>query len=89
MIDEVPELVNLEKISSDDIETALNLFQQINQQADNAEFSDLIEILTEIGQAHDARTDFDLSDQIIQQLRHVDFGQLNEVLASHYLTSGK
>jgi len=89
MIDEIPELVNLEKISSDDIETNLNLFQQINQQADNAEFSDLIEILPEIGQAHDARTDLDLSDQIIQQLRHLDFGQLNEVLASHYLTSGK
>ncbi|MCS5612528.1 MAG: DEAD/DEAH box helicase family protein, partial [Candidatus Poribacteria bacterium] len=89
MIDEMPELVNLEKISSDDIETNLNLFQQINQQADNAEFSDLIEILTEIGQAYDARTDFDLSDHIIQQLRHLDFGQLNEVLASHYLTSGK
>ena len=87
MIDETPELVNLEKISSDDIKTNLNLFQQINQQADNPGFSNLIEILTEIRQAHHQRTDLDLSDQIIQQLRHLDFGQLNQVVSDHYLAN--
>jgi len=52
VIDEMPDLVNVEKISSSDIEQNIGLFQQLVETESNQDLDDVIDVLYQLEKAH-------------------------------------
>ena len=84
VIDEMPDLVNVEKISFSDIEQNRELFQQLVETETSQGLENVIDFLAQLEEAHDQRQDIQLSHDWIHKLNHIDFEELNQVVVDYY-----
>ncbi|HIC18853.1 TPA: hypothetical protein EYO77_12145, partial [Candidatus Poribacteria bacterium] len=89
VIDEMPELVNVEKISANDIQQNIQLFQQLVETESNPDLENVIEVLSQLKEAHHHRQNIQLSHEAINKLHHVDFEHLNQMIVNHYTNNNQ
>jgi len=84
VIDEMPELVTVEKISNYDLQQNHQLFEQLTETETSSALETVINVLTQLEQAHHKRQDIQLNHDWINKLNHIDFEELNQLVVEYY-----